>query len=55
MARNKIIRQNCLRLIRTINNFIDTNRISEGFLKPNMKVCNIVSVIKYFYGVYKLF
>ena len=38
MARNKIIRQNCLRLIRTINNFIDTNRISEGFLKPNMKV-----------------
>lgn len=46
MARNKIIRQNCLRLIRTINNFIDTNRISEGFLKPNMKVYNIVSVIE---------
>lgn len=46
MARNKIIRQNCLRLIRTINNFIDTNRISEGFLKPNMKVWNIVSVIE---------
>ncbi len=46
MARNKIVRQNCLRLIRTINNFIDTNRISEGFLKPNMKVYNIVSVIE---------
>lgn len=46
IKRNKVIRQNCLRLIRTINNFIDTNRISEGYLKPNMKVYNIVSVIE---------
>lgn len=43
---NIIIRQNCLRLIRTINNFIDTNRISEGFLEPVKKVYNIVSIVE---------
>ena len=43
---NIIIRRNCLRLIRTINNFIDTNRISEGFLEPNRKVYNIVNIIE---------
>lgn len=45
-CRNRVIKQNCLRLIRTINNFIDVNRISGGYLKPNMKVYNIVSVIE---------
>ncbi|MGL5870360.1 sensor histidine kinase [Clostridium chrysemydis] len=40
------IRQNCLRLIRTINNFIDSNKISEGYLIPNKKNCNIVEVIE---------
>lgn len=44
--RNQVIKQNCLRLIRTINNFIDTNKISEGYLRANMKVYNIVSVIE---------
>lgn len=43
---NVIIRENCLRLIRTVNNFIDTNRISEGFLEPNKKVYNIVNVVE---------
>lgn len=43
---NNIIRQNCLRLIRTVNNFIDTNRISEGFLEPNKKVYNIVNIVE---------
>lgn len=43
---NNIIRRNCLRLIRTINNFIDTNRISENFLEPNKKMYNIVSIIE---------
>ncbi|MGG7178563.1 ATP-binding protein [Clostridium paraputrificum] len=42
--KNDTIKQNCLRLIRTINNFIDTNKVSEGYLKPNMRVYNIVSV-----------
>lgn len=43
---NDIIRQNCLRLIRTINNFIDANKISEGYLKPNKKIYNIVEVVE---------
>ncbi|MBW6411851.1 sensor histidine kinase [Clostridium weizhouense] len=43
---NKIIKQNSLRLIRTINNFIDTNRISEGYLKPDFKNYNIVEVVE---------
>lgn len=43
---NEVIKQNCLRLIRTINNFIDANKISEGYLKPNKKVYNLVEVIE---------
>lgn len=43
---NKRINQNCKRLIRTINNFIDTNKIQEGYLVPNLKVYNLVSVIE---------
>ncbi|WP_300384078.1 HAMP domain-containing sensor histidine kinase [Clostridium sp.] len=42
---NKLIKQNCLRLIRTINNFIDSNKLSENKIIFNNKVCNIVSVI----------
>lgn len=41
-----IIKQNSLRLIRTINNFIDTNKITEGYLLPNSRLCNIVSVVE---------
>ncbi|MEG1482111.1 ATP-binding protein [Clostridium sp.] len=43
---NKAIRQNCLRLIRTINNFIDTNKSTEGYLKLNKKRYNIVEVVE---------
>ena len=43
---NTAIKQNCLRLIRTINNFIDANKISEGYLNLNMKGYNIVSVVE---------
>jgi signal transduction histidine kinase len=43
---NETIKHNCLRLIRTINNFIDTNRISEGYLVPNLKIYNIVSIVE---------
>ncbi|WP_316315579.1 ATP-binding protein [Clostridium baratii] len=43
---NNRIRQNCLRLIRTINNFIDTNKISEGYLIPNKKIYNIVEIVE---------
>lgn len=42
----KIIRQNCLRLIRTINNFIDANKISEGYMIPDLKIHNIVELVE---------
>ena len=43
---NTAIKQNCLRLIRTINNFIDANKIAEGYLNLNIKGYNIVSVVE---------
>ncbi|MDU1314383.1 MAG: HAMP domain-containing sensor histidine kinase [Clostridium septicum] len=43
---NKVVKQNCLRLIRTINNFIDTNKLTEGYLESNKKVYNIVNIIE---------
>lgn len=43
---NTIIGQNCLRLIRTINNFIDANKISEGYILPEMMYYNIVELVE---------
>ena len=43
---NKIIKQNCLRLIRLVNNIIDISRIEAGFFKPIYTVGNIVSIIE---------
>lgn len=43
---NLVIRQNCLRLIRTINNFIDTNKISEGHMDTLIMAYNIVEVVE---------
>ena len=43
---NEIIKQNCLRLIRTINNFIDANKISEGYLQSNKDIYNIVDIVE---------
>lgn len=43
---NDIIRQNCLRLIRTINNFIDANKISDGYLSADLRTYNIVEVVE---------
>ncbi|WP_297428326.1 [Fe-Fe] hydrogenase large subunit C-terminal domain-containing protein [Clostridium sp.] len=43
---NNIIRQNCLRLIRLVNNIIDLSRIEAGFFKPLFKVENIVSEVE---------
>ncbi|MBK1809053.1 hypothetical protein JHL18_00105 [Clostridium sp. YIM B02505] len=40
------IKRNCLRLIRTINNFIDTNKLSEGYLTPDMRIYNIVDLVE---------
>lgn len=46
MKYNKIIKQNCLRLIRLVNNIIDISRIEAGFFKPIFKVQNIVSEVE---------
>lgn len=43
---NKIIQQNCLRLIRLVNNIIDLSRIEAGFFKPLFTTQNIISVIE---------
>ena len=43
---NTRIRQNALRLIRTINNFIDVNRISENCLSGEYEIYNIVELVE---------
>jgi iron only hydrogenase large subunit-like protein/nitrogen-specific signal transduction histidine kinase len=43
---NKIIKQNCLRLTRLVNNIIDISRIEAGFFKPLYAIENIISVIE---------
>ncbi|WP_125153214.1 PAS domain-containing sensor histidine kinase [Clostridium rectalis] len=42
----KILKQNCLRLLRLINNLIDITKIDSGFYKLYMENCNIVNVIE---------
>ena len=42
---NTIIRKNCLRLIRTINNFIDADKLEGGFFELNKKRYNIINII----------
>ncbi|SHH44307.1 MASE3 domain-containing sensor histidine kinase [Clostridium grantii] len=43
---NGIIKQNCNRLIRIINNIIDSTKIESGFMNPILKVNNIVELIE---------
>lgn len=43
---NDRIRNNSLRLIRTINNFIDVNRLSENYLSGEYKFYNIVDLVE---------
>lgn len=43
---NGSIKQNCLRLIRIVNNIIDVTKIETGFLKPNLRTQNIVNIIE---------
>lgn len=42
----KKIKLNSKRLIRTINNFIDANKIMEGYLVPDIRTYNIVPIIE---------
>lgn len=41
-----VMKQNCYRLLRLINNLIDISKIDSGFLNPNLKNYNIVSVVE---------
>jgi PAS domain S-box-containing protein len=43
---SKIIRQNCFRLMRLINNLLDLTRLDSGFLKLNLENHNIVSIVE---------
>jgi Signal transduction histidine kinase len=41
-----VMKQNSLRLIRLINNLIDTTKIDSGFFESNIKNYNIVSIVE---------
>lgn len=43
---NKIIKQNCYRLIKLTNNIIDVTKINEGSLRPKIAYLNIVEVVE---------
>ncbi len=42
----KTMRQNCYRLMRLVNNLIDTTRIDVGFLEKHVKDQNIVKIVE---------
>lgn len=42
----ELIKQNCFRMIRIVNNMIDINRLEAGFLKINLQNINIVSLLE---------
>jgi PAS domain S-box-containing protein len=41
-----VMKQNCYRLMRLINNLLDMTRVDSGFLAPHMKNYNIISVVE---------
>lgn len=41
-----IMKQNCYRLLRLVNNLIDITRIDSGFFDIKLKNCNIVSIVE---------
>lgn len=42
----QVMKQNCYRLLRLINNFIDMSKIDAGYLKLNLQNLNIVSIVE---------
>jgi PAS domain S-box-containing protein len=42
----KIMKQNCYRLMRLINNLLDLTRTDSGFLVPHMKNYNIIELVE---------
>jgi PAS domain S-box-containing protein len=43
---HNIIQQNCYRLLRLVNNIIDTNRLDSEFYDIRMQNCNIVAIVE---------
>lgn len=43
---NSIIKQNCYRLIRLINNFIDSSKLTQQDYNLNLKCLNIVNIVE---------
>ena len=43
---SKVMKQNCYRLIRIINNVIDMNKVEVGFLSLQLKNSNIIKIIE---------
>ncbi len=43
---NKVVKQNCYRILRLTNNLIDTTLINEGFYKVNWYKGDIVSIVE---------
>ncbi|WP_461206183.1 sensor histidine kinase [Clostridium sp. DL1XJH146] len=41
-----IMRQNCLRLIRLVNNILDISKLEAGYLKLNFQNCNIIELVE---------
>ncbi|PAB58368.1 sensor histidine kinase [Anaeromicrobium sediminis] len=41
-----MMKQNCYRLIRLVNNLIDITKIDTGYFQLNLKKCNIVKIIE---------
>ncbi|MCX8129491.1 MAG: PAS domain-containing sensor histidine kinase [Clostridia bacterium] len=41
-----VIKQNCYRLLRLVNNLIDSTKIDSGFLEMQLQSCNIVGIIE---------
>lgn len=41
-----VIRQNCYRLLKIVNNFIDITKIDSGYLELNLESCNIVEIVE---------
>ena len=46
LKNNKIIMQNCYRLIKLINNILDTSKIEKGFYQLSLENANIVNIIE---------
>lgn len=43
---SKIMKQNCLRLLRLVNNLIDITKLDSGYMKPSLENKNIISVVE---------